>query len=63
MIYKLSRYTQYAMFQKWYKKWGTECLNTKFSLPSLLYAGCRIKKKKCGTKNQNRKLCTVTLKK
>ena len=31
------------------RKWGTECLNTRFSLPTLLRAGYSVKLKKKGT--------------
>ena len=39
----LSSATQHAMPSEFGRKWGTECLNTRFSLPTLLYAGYSVK--------------------
>ena len=39
----LSSDTQHAMPPKSGRKWGTECLNTKFPLPILLYVGYSVK--------------------
>ena len=35
--------TQHAMPPEFGRKWGTECLNTRFPLPSLLCAGYSVK--------------------
>ena len=35
----VSSATQYAMLPEFGGKWGTECLSTKFPLPTLLCAG------------------------
>ena len=42
----LSSATQHAMPPEIGGKWGTECLNTKFPLPTLLCAGYSVKLKK-----------------
>ena len=39
----LSSATQHAMPPKIGGKWGTECLNNRFPLPTLLCAGCSVK--------------------
>ena len=39
----LSPATQHAMPPEFGRKWGTECLNTMFPLPTLLCAGYRVK--------------------
>ena len=39
----LSSATQYAMPPESSRKWGTECLNTRFPLPTLLCAGYNVK--------------------
>ena len=39
----LSSVTQHAMPPEFGRKWGTECLNTKFPLPTLLCAGYSVK--------------------
>ena len=35
--------TQHAMPPEFDRKWGTECLNTRFRLPTLLFAGYSVK--------------------
>ena len=42
----LSSATQHAMSSIFGRKWGTECLNTWFPLPTLLCAGYSVKLKK-----------------
>ena len=42
----LSSATQHAMPPEFGRKWGTECLNTRFPLPTLLCAGYSVKLKK-----------------
>ena len=42
----LSSATQHAMPPKYGRKWGTECLNTRFPLPPLQCAGYSVKIKK-----------------
>ena len=39
----LSSATQHAMPPEFGRKWGTECLNTRFPLPTLLSAGYSVK--------------------
>ena len=39
----LSSATQHAMPPEFGRKWGTECLNTRFPLPTLLCAGYSVK--------------------
>ena len=39
----LSSASQYAMPPEFGRKWGTHCLNTRFSLPTLLCAGYSVK--------------------
>ena len=39
----LSSATQHAMPSELSEKWGTECLNTRFPLPTLLCAGYSVK--------------------
>ena len=39
----LSSATQHAMPPEFGRKWGTECLNNRFPLPTLLYAGYSVK--------------------
>ena len=39
----LSSATKHAMPPEFGRKWGTECLNTRFPLPTLLCAGCSVK--------------------
>ena len=39
----LSSVTQYAMPSEFGGKWETECLKTRFSLPTLMCAGYRVK--------------------
>ena len=39
----LSSATQHAMPPEFGRKWGTECLNTSFPLPTLLCAGYSVK--------------------
>ena len=39
----LSSATQHAMPPEFGRKWGTECLNTRFPLPTLRCAGYRVK--------------------
>ena len=39
----LSSATQHAMPPEFGRKWGTECLNTRFPLPNQLYAGYSVK--------------------
>ena len=39
----LSSATQHAMPPEFGRKWGTECLNTRFPLPNLLCAGHSVK--------------------
>ena len=39
----LSSATQHAMPPEFGRKWGTECLNTRFPLPTLLRAGYSVK--------------------
>ena len=39
----LSSVTQHAMPPEFGRKWGTECLNTRFPLPTLLCAGYSVK--------------------
>ena len=39
----LSSATQHAMHPEFGRKWGTECLNTRFPLPTLLCAGYSVK--------------------
>ena len=49
----LSSAPQHAMPPEFGRKWGTECLNTRFPLPILLSAGYSVKlKKKRKSKNQ-----------
>ena len=45
-MYIYSTTTQHAMPPEIDEKWGTECLNTKFPLPTLLCAGYSVKLKK-----------------
>ena len=42
----LSSATQHAMPPEFGRKWGTQCHNTKFPLPTLLHAGYSVKLKK-----------------
>ena len=42
----LSSATQHAVRPEFGRKWGTECLNTRFPLPTLLCAGYSVKLKK-----------------
>ena len=39
----LSSATQHAMPPEFGRKWGTECLNTRSPLPTLLFAGYSVK--------------------
>ena len=39
----LSSTTHHAIPPEFGRKWGTECLNTRFPLPTLLCAGYRVK--------------------
>ena len=39
----LSSATQHAMSAEFGRKWGTECVNTRFSLPTMLCAGYGVK--------------------
>ena len=39
----LSSATQYAVPLEFGRKWGTECLNTRFPLPTMLCAGYSVK--------------------
>ena len=39
----LSSATQHTMPPEFGRKWGTECLNTRFPLPTLVCAGYRVK--------------------
>ena len=42
-IAALSSATQHAMLPEYDRKWGMECLNTRFPLPTLLCAGYSVK--------------------
>ena len=52
----LSSATQHTMPPEIGGKWGTECLNTKFPLPTLLCAGYRMKLKKIPFKTSTSKV-------
>ena len=39
----LSSATQHAMLPESCRKWGTECVDTRFPLPTLLFSGYSVK--------------------
>ena len=57
----LSSATQYAMHPKFDRKWGTECFNTRFSLPILLCAGYSVKLIYCINSKLKRQVGLVCL--
>ena len=65
----LSSATQHAIPPEFGRKWGTECLNTRFPLPTLLCAGYSVKlilqkkatKLKSTVQNTQHKLCLLLI--
>ena len=51
----LNSATQHVIPPEFGRKWGTECLNTKFPLPTLLCAEYSVKLKKRKKKTENKK--------